>query len=99
PLGRVPAARPDRPVLRDRSPHQGGHRPPGRGAPGGARVIEARPTTSLPRHHGARWNEPIIMELGQPGERALYPPRTEPEVAAAVGQPEIPVGVRRGRPP
>lgn len=35
--------------------------------------------------HEARWNEPIIMELGAPGERGILVPKTEAKVAAAAG--------------
>src|SRR5207245_4411486 len=87
------------PVLRDRGSHKGRYRPPRRGAGGGARVIQAHTAVRLRRHHGARWNEPIIMEQGQPGERGIYPPKSEPELAAAVGQPQVPDSVRRRQAP
>jgi glycine cleavage system P protein (glycine dehydrogenase) subunit 2 len=53
---------------------------------------------SLPRdYHAARWAEPMIMELGTPGERGVMPPGVEPEVQAAVGDvlARIPAGLRR----
>ena len=37
--------------------------------------------------HEARWNEPIIMELGAPGERGILVPKTEAKVAAAPAPP------------
>jgi glycine dehydrogenase subunit 2 len=52
-------------------------------------------------YHGPRWNEPLIMEQSVPGERGIFVPRAEPEVAAAVGDPHafIPAGSRREAPP
>jgi glycine dehydrogenase subunit 2 len=52
-------------------------------------------------YHGPRWNEPLIMEQSVPGERGIFVPLTEPEVAAAVGDPHafIPAGSRRQAPP
>ena len=37
------------------------------------------------RYHGAEWMEPIIMEMGQPGERGVLPPAVEPEIRQMVG--------------
>ncbi len=37
------------------------------------------------RFHQARWNEPIIYELGTPGERGHLVPETEEDIEAAVG--------------
>jgi glycine dehydrogenase subunit 2 len=39
-------------------------------------------------YHQARWDEPIIFDLSQRGERGILLPETEPEVAAA-GLPEL----------
>lgn len=36
------------------------------------------------QYHQARWNEPIIYELGGPGERGVLPPNVEPGISAAV---------------
>ncbi|MDP2872083.1 MAG: aminomethyl-transferring glycine dehydrogenase subunit GcvPB [Bacillota bacterium] len=49
----------------------------------------------------AAWNEPIIMELGTPGERGVLLPEVEPEVAAIAGDVlgMLPDGVRRAAPP
>lgn len=33
--------------------------------------------------HEARWDEPILMELGEPGQRALLLEEIEPQVAQA----------------
>ena len=44
-------------------------------APAGAGMIEG------PQFHQARWNEPIVFELGSPGERAYLPPPVEAGIA------------------
>jgi glycine dehydrogenase subunit 2 len=51
--------------------------------------------------HQARWNEPVIFELGSPGERGLIPAQVEPEIAALAGPPEslLPEAARRQEPP
>jgi glycine dehydrogenase subunit 2 len=48
-----------------------------------------------------RWCEPLITEMGTPGERGVIPPAVEPEIQAEVGDvlATIPAGVRRGDPP
>ncbi|MBW2122599.1 MAG: glycine dehydrogenase subunit 2, partial [Deltaproteobacteria bacterium] len=48
-------------------------------------------------YHAARWQEPLIMEMGSPGERGVYPPQVEEEVREAVGDvlSTIPEGMRR----
>ena len=38
--------------------------------------------------HEARWDEPILMELGEPGQRALLLEEIEPQVAQAAGAPD-----------
>jgi len=57
--------------------------------------------TRLPEYRSAKWDEPLVMELGRPGRRGTIPPRTEPEVAEAVGPAAglLPEGVRREAPP
>ena len=59
------------------------------------------PKPALPRFHQARWDEPIIFELSQPGARGVLPPDVEPGIRAAVGDPAaaLPAGVRREDPP
>ncbi len=51
--------------------------------------------------HAARWDEPLIMEMGSPGERGLLPPRPEPEIRSMAGDEmsRIPAGIRRREPP
>jgi glycine dehydrogenase subunit 2 len=39
----------------------------------------------LRRFHQARWDEPLIFELGRPGERGILPPAVEHEIRAAAG--------------
>jgi glycine dehydrogenase subunit 2 len=54
-----------------------------------------------PTYHGARWDEPLILEMGTPGERGYIPPAVEPELAAEVENPAelLPVALRRREPP
>jgi glycine dehydrogenase subunit 2 len=51
--------------------------------------------------HQASWNEPMILELGSPGERGILLPEVEPEVAAVAGDPfeGVPAELRRSTPP
>lgn len=52
-------------------------------------------------YHAHRWHEPIIMEMGAPGERGVIPPVVEDEIERAVGDPlsSIPEAMRRENPP
>ena len=51
--------------------------------------------------HEARWDEPILMELGEPGQRALLLEEIEPQVAQAAGAPDdlVPQGYLRREAP
>ena len=51
--------------------------------------------------HQARWNEPIVFELGSPGERAYLPPPVEASVAALAGPAAalVPESARRRQAP
>ncbi|UCH58230.1 MAG: aminotransferase class V-fold PLP-dependent enzyme, partial [Candidatus Bathyarchaeota archaeon] len=53
------------------------------------------------RFHQAKWDEPVIFELSQEGERGILVPEVEEEVRREVGDvlSSIPRGVRRKRPP
>jgi glycine dehydrogenase subunit 2 len=53
------------------------------------------------RFHQAKWDEPIIFELSQAGERGILLPEINEEVKREVGDvlSSIPKGVRRKRPP
>lgn len=53
------------------------------------------------RFHQAKWDEPIIFELSQEGERGILVPEAEKEVKREVGDvlSSIPKGVRRKQPP
>mgnify|MGYP001795863428 CR=1 FL=1 len=46
--------------------------------------------TRLPEFHAAKWDEPVVMELGRPGGRGQHFPAPEDEVTAAVGSDLIP---------
>jgi len=61
--------------------------------------IEPKP--ALRRFHQARWDEPIIFELSQPGARGILMPPVEQGISDAVGDPvaALPAGVRRVVPP
>ncbi|MGQ9768424.1 MAG: aminomethyl-transferring glycine dehydrogenase subunit GcvPB, partial [Anaerolineae bacterium] len=52
-------------------------------------------------YHQARWNEPIIYELGSPGERGVLPPGIDPAIGAGAQNWEahIPASMRRKTPP
>jgi len=56
---------------------------------------------NLRRFHQARWDEPVIFELSQPGQRGVLVPEVEPEIEAAVGDPlaALPESMRRQQPP
>ncbi len=53
------------------------------------------------RFHQARWDEPLIFELSQPGQRGVLPPAVDPGILAEVGNPAaaLPDGLRRDQPP
>ena len=54
-----------------------------------------------PDFHEARWNEPILMEMGTPGERGILPPLAEKRVRDRVGaaDAQIPAGLKRRNAP
>ena len=56
---------------------------------------------NLRRFHQARWDEPIIFELSQPGRRGVLVPEVEPEIRAEVGDvlADLPETMRRKQPP
>lgn len=55
--------------------------------------------TRLREFHAARWDEPVVMEIGRPGARGQLFPPPEPEVAKAAGPALVPEKmVRRDRP-
>ncbi len=56
---------------------------------------------NLKRYRGAAWDEPLVVELGRPGGRALVVGEAEPGVKDAVGSIDelLPAAVRRRRPP
>jgi glycine dehydrogenase subunit 2 len=53
------------------------------------------------RFHQARWDEPVIFELSQPGARGLHVPQVESGIAQAVGDvwENLPESLRRENPP
>ncbi len=58
-------------------------------------------TAGLRNYHAARWDEPLITELGQPGRRGVLIAAPEQAVAAQAGDAAalIPERARRSRPP
>ena len=42
---------------------------------------------NLRRFHQARWDEPVIFELGQPGQRGILIPEVDAEIKTQVGNP------------
>ena len=53
------------------------------------------------RFHQASWNEQILLEMSNPGERGIIPPAVDPEIAAANPDPvaDLPPILRRGQAP
>jgi len=53
------------------------------------------------RFHQARWDEPVIFELSQPGQRGVLLPPVEAGIQQEVGNPAqaLPDGLRRKTPP
>jgi len=51
--------------------------------------------------HAARWNEPLIQDLSEPGARGLLPGAVEPAIRAGAGDAlaRVPAHVRRAAPP
>ena len=57
--------------------------------------------TKLRKFHQAKWDEPIIFELSQPGERGVLMPTANPEIQDQVGDgiSTLPANVVRHEPP
>lgn len=55
----------------------------------------------LRNFHAARWDEPLILEMGTPGERGYVPPAVDAGIADEIGDPQalIPPAMRRQEPP
>jgi glycine dehydrogenase subunit 2 len=49
------------------------------------RFTDGKP--NLRRFHQARWDEPVIFELGQPGQRGILVPEVEEGIKSQVGNP------------
>lgn len=63
------------------------------------RFVYGKP--NLRRFHQAKWDEPIILELGQPGQRGILVPEVEKAIKSQVGNPfkGIPASLIRDDPP
>ena len=60
--------------------------------------IEKKPSPR--RFHQARWDEPVIFELSQPGQRGILMPEVEEGIRALVGDAvKIPQSLQRKNPP
>jgi len=61
--------------------------------------VGAKP--KLRRFHQARWDEPIIFQLSQSGQRGILIPPTEQSLAESIGGEldKLPPGIRRATPP
>ncbi|MCA9859899.1 MAG: hypothetical protein KC438_09260, partial [Thermomicrobiales bacterium] len=57
--------------------------------------------TRVRNFHAAQWDEPLILELGSPGERGYIPPAVESGIQDVVGPAEelVPAAMRRQAPP
>ncbi len=70
---------------------------------GGAEApgLTAKRPHGQPAFRQARWDEPLIFELGAPGRRGYMPPRPEPELVASLGPLEalLPEGLLRKEAP
>lgn len=51
--------------------------------------------TYPPEFQAAKWNEPVIMEIGRPGARGQIFPQPEVEIDKALGSELIPAGMQR----
>ncbi|MBV8733164.1 MAG: aminomethyl-transferring glycine dehydrogenase subunit GcvPB [Solirubrobacterales bacterium] len=54
---------------------------------------------TLRQFHQASWNEPILLELSNPGERGIVPPQIEQDLAAQDGLGDLPAALRRSEAP
>ena len=63
--------------------------------------MDIKPNSRLRRFHQAKWDEEVIFELSNPGERGILVPAVEPEIARAAGDglSSIPAGMARPEPP
>lgn len=64
-------------------------------------IEQIKPKPKLRRFHQARWDEPIIFELSQPGQRGVIPPQVEEGIKNRVGDvlQALPKSMRRTKPP
>jgi len=60
-----------------------------------------RKKPAVRRFHQARWDEPVIFELSQPGQRGVLPPQAEENVCREAGDvvAALPDSLRRKKPP
>jgi len=63
--------------------------------------IKIGPKPDLRRFHQAQWDEPVIFELSQPGQRGVLLPQVEPGIREQVGDvaSRLPDPLRRKTPP
>ena len=53
--------------------------------------------SKIRKYHAASWDEPLVMDLSQPGRRGAMAPEIEGEIASTVGDPTslVPSALRR----
>lgn len=53
--------------------------------------------SKIRKYHAPVWDEPLVMQLGSQGRQGVAMPVTEPDISAAVGDPEnlVPASMRR----
>ena len=58
-------------------------------------------TNQTRNYHAARWDEPIISDMGSPGERGVLVDEADPAITGAVGDPlaKVPGNMRRTQAP
>jgi glycine cleavage system protein P-like pyridoxal-binding family len=99
---RIPRTGAKRNILRDGNPQPSGYRSTGGNFSGGDEMsIAIGKKPPLRRFHQARWDEPVIFELSQPGQRGVLVPEVESGIHQEVGDvaSALPEGLRRKTPP
>ena len=53
--------------------------------------------SKIRKYHAAVWDEPLVMDLSQPGRRGAFAPAIEDEITDSVGNPSalVPTALKR----